>query len=130
MYYRLKQMPNFILALPVVIVILHSSAFALKRCSDSRHIPYLLHVVGFLMITVLFANVQVVTRLIAASSPVLYWTTFLGFNQVERKSRSVVWADVAVNLWQSDIHSKRIVTYFLGYAVLGTALHVNFLPWT
>lgn len=130
MYYRLKQLPNFVLALPVVIVILHSSASAIKRCSDKRHIPYVLHAVGFLAITVLFANVQVVTRLIAASSPVLYWTAFFGPSRVERKFRSVVWADVAVNLWQSDIHSKRIVTYFMGYAVLGTALHVNFLPWT
>lgn len=128
-YYRLKQLPNFLLAFPVVVTVLHSSAMFLKRCSDGRHVPYFLHAVSFLIITVLFANVQVTTRLVAAASPVLYWAAFYGSSRLQKKTLCV-WADVAVSLWQNDVYSKRIVTYFLGYTILGTALHVNFLPWT
>ncbi|CAN8004670.1 unnamed protein product [Ixodes hexagonus] len=129
-YYRLKQLPNFVLALPVVVVVATCCGRFLRLRGDARHMPYVLHASGLLLLCILFANVQVTTRLVAAASPVLYWTTFLGADPRPRTMGLHVWADVVRNLWQRDLRCKRLVAFFAAYAVVGTALHVNFLPWT
>ncbi|KAM7288040.1 GPI mannosyltransferase 2 [Ixodes scapularis] len=129
-YYRPKQLPNFLLALPAAAVVAGCCARFSRSPGDARHVPYVLHAGGLLLLCVLFANVQVTTRLLAAASPVLYWSTFLAADPRPRTKGLHVWADVVRNLWQRDLQCKRLVTYFAAYAVVGTALHVNFLPWT
>lgn len=129
-YYTARQIPNFALAMPVVVVVATCCAKFLSRRVDPRHVPYVLHAATLLVLCVLFTNVQVTTRLVAASSPVLYWTTFLAAEPRPRAKGLHVWADVLKNLWGHSSGCKRLIIYFVSYTVLGTAMHVNFLPWT
>ncbi|XP_067004864.2 GPI mannosyltransferase 2 [Anabrus simplex] len=95
-YYEWKQIPNFLLAFPVIfIVFVYSYRFLkynLNVCLtlgltnqklDKRRIEdfifstdtfvYVAHVVFLTIFSVLFINIQVTTRLISSASPVLYW---------------------------------------------------------
>ena len=73
----------------------------------------MLHWAGLSLFALLVSNVQVATRLVAASCPPFYWhmATLLDDPRAPRVSRL-------------------ICAYVLGYAVCGTALHANFFPWT
>lgn len=148
-YYRLKQLPNFLLATPMVAQMgavcscflgqglrrffpIHWKA-GIGVAADVRRLPYVLHVCSLLLLCVFFVNVQVTTRLIAASSPVLYWATFLPPGRPPRDTDAFAkgnWPTRLKVLWRSDTLRKRILMYFASYFLLGTALHVNSLPWT
>ncbi|XP_064477273.1 GPI mannosyltransferase 2-like [Ornithodoros turicata] len=149
-YYQLKQLPNFLLATPVVALLGSACFHFLKRNSKTffpirwkpgqgvaaevRRLPYLLHVCILLTLCTLFVNVQVTTRLVAASSPVLYWATFLILDHHPARGAAVLlkgkWHQQLRVLWRTDFLRRRVLTFFALYFVLGTAMHVNRLPWT
>ena len=142
-YYEFKQIPNFILASPVVYIIFTAvrdfclytdkesilAAFGLtdeckKDVTESnqcfipheRLLVYLIHAL-FLTLSGLFAfHVQILTRMVCSSTPIFYWTcASITLNQL-KTSKNVKYNFVSV--------------FFLSYVFLGILLHSNFYPWT
>ena len=190
-YYRLKQIPNFFLAAPVVVITcLSVMDFARAHCERRRmdkkglketilellfvdyfekkqrderdnvdtnevqHRPrscFLLsadcfpfHVyTSFLLIFGLcFMHVQVITRMLFSSSPILY--LFMGSQFLDaadyndtKTLESGSKEEGVVQLLRRIIHmaknsrlQKALLLYCGFYFVIGTLLHCNFLPWT
>ncbi|XP_022708321.1 GPI mannosyltransferase 2-like isoform X2 [Varroa jacobsoni] len=100
-YWQLKQTPNFLLALPVIVFVAHFCRLYYKRLAS-----YCLHAAILSAICVFFANIQVATRILISASPVPLWAA------AKSEKRNLVWA------------------YFLLYFILGLILHTNFFPWT
>lgn len=174
-YWELKQIPNFLLAVPVtVLVVCIAKTFykqnryicytlgfgeggsVKKKCESEtvyqlQGVTLLPHVVQAVMLTVFawpFLHIQVLTRLLFSSCPVLYWYTayWMSANDccvkdnayVMKKSRccqiETFWrAMFNRHILYVNVHStasKLLLVYYLGYLVLGTAMFSNFLPWT
>ena len=134
-YWQLKQIPNFLLAAPSLILtaagvsyllidffkelqkgskkpikLWISTYLALLRCPL---FPHAIHW-GFLAIYVFFcANVQISTRLLASACPVFHW--FLASIVFDRNQYCF----------------RPFLKLYIGiYNLLGVIMHVNFLPWT
>ena len=98
---------------------------------------------------------QVLTRLLFAATPVLYWyTAVLLFPDTQRQVEKTNKWDVRASSMmpvetEKNVHGlsnlltdkiltfrtlsfsqKLVICYYLGYFVIGTALFSNFLPWT
>lgn len=157
-YFKLQQLPNFLLALPVIILsisaILEYTSSNLELCKtlglckvQSKHtngfygpqvFVYVAHLGALAGFGFLCMHVQVLTRLLFSSCPVLFWFCA----HVLHKNEPWIWglkkgkttSNPALQLllaWTSLQQGTQIIlAYFLGYWVIGIALHVNFLPWT
>jgi phosphatidylinositol glycan class V len=136
-YYQFKQLPNFLLALPIISFILNNSylylrqnliqikslaimrtnSFAVKRCDslikNQLCFPHMIHALALTLFCSLFIHIQVTTRLISSSSPVLYWAVE---SLVQNKSQT--FRISLVKLW------------FYSYFIFGILFHVNFFPFT
>lgn len=114
-YYELKQLPNFLLAMPISALVLVGStktlAGVVKSPSASRQLPYYVQGIILTIICSISINIQVITRLLASSCPIVYW----------------ICADIS-----HGSRGKRdlITSFFISYLVIGTILHVNYFPWT
>ena len=65
------------------------------------------------MYLLLFANVQIMTRLLGSACPCFHWyLTSLLFHRGKREL------------------AQALKLYLLLFNLLGVAMHVNFLPWT
>ncbi|CAH8559243.1 unnamed protein product [Schistosoma bovis] len=165
-YYQLRQIPNFILSLPVVTLCFICAIMFYRRapkayrtfglCAecemDRIMVPYVFHMLFLCSYGVLHINVQVLTRMIFSSCPVIYWfcayllcETLPNFEPLimnKHNSNSLInirfelyhyLVDIykALNPFQYHLVKHRIVLcYFLSYAIIGCILHPNFLPWT
>lgn len=116
-YYEFKQLPNFLLSIPISYLVLSGSSQTSKELTKTiamdfkQQIAYYLQAISITLLCSVSINVQVITRLIASSCPALYW--------------------ICVDVTQNNRHKYRIlVTYFLSYFTIGTILHANFYPWT
>mmetsp|Transcript_643 Transcript_643/g.1877 ORF Transcript_643/g.1877 Transcript_643/m.1877 type:complete len:427 (+) Transcript_643:157-1437(+) len=131
-YFQLQQVPNFLLAMPVLVLTWtgcvrfvrdHGLLTALRAVFLPGHqsgkadvadpIPldaaiYMAHWAFLAAYATFFMHVQVSTRLLS-SCPALYW-------------------------WAASLcvrgHSRAVWTYFLSYAALGLVLFPQFYPWT
>ncbi|XP_033751632.1 GPI mannosyltransferase 2-like [Pecten maximus] len=182
-YYQFKQIPNFLLATPVTLLCisviscylrlnwktvctldlmddyeeLKKTDKAIQSERDFRNrklLPYIVHLFFLTIFGWLFAHIQILTRMLFSSSPVLYWyaariitkettdSSKPNFNkwdvlrnsrregiQVLDDSQRNVLIDQILSCGQS-YKSKLVFVYFLGYFVVGTFLFSNFLPWT
>ncbi|XP_060079345.1 GPI mannosyltransferase 2-like [Ylistrum balloti] len=182
-YYQFKQIPNFLLATPVTLLSLSVIIYYLwlnwktvcmldlmedfeefkkkdivkqtdREFRNKRLLPYIVHLLFLVVFGWLFTHIQILTRMLFSSSPVLYWyAARLITKETTETSRPEFnkW-DVIRNYRQKDIPildgSKRnmlvdqilshgqsfktrlIFIYFIGYFVIGTFLFSNFLPWT
>lgn len=93
-YYEYKQIPNFLLAAPAILVILWNFISYLRRNMryslrlglfvndavlspvtqfDQKSFVFLVHAAALTLFCTLCIHVQVTTRMLASSSPVLYW---------------------------------------------------------
>ncbi|KAK6631551.1 hypothetical protein RUM44_006079 [Polyplax serrata] len=89
-YYELKQLPNFLLALPVIHIVLWGCYEFAKRYKllllylgfydddpgTDLHVfafPYVLHGFALTVFAILMIHIQVTTRLLCSSSPLPYW---------------------------------------------------------
>lgn len=152
-YYELKQIPNFLLALPIVFIILVNSLKYFRRnqayclrlgifnlkpsilrattIADQNQFVFIVHAVAMTIFCVFFIHVQVTTRILSSSNPMLYFfcaNFFLtSFDQHKKKD------DHEVNMFdikRLSLLQKIVIYYFLGYYAVGTVLFSNFLPWT
>lgn len=132
-YFQFKQIPNFLLASPCIFILLkfgfeyfykYNVMYLGLRSCDKPDFVYVVHST-FLTIFCLFCiHVQVTTRMLASSSPVLYWACAsyfkfpLNFNKITVKRIT------------NNFKCTLVVLYFLVYYIFGTALFVNFFPFT
>jgi len=132
-YFELKQIPNFLLATPVVIL----SLYSVFDCITEFHIsykqspsfrswvkgkpmmytPYLLHLLFLVFYGVLTVHVQILTRLIYSSSPLIY----ISVSKMLAKCTKTL---------QPSFPLKLIIWYHFLFIILGTIMHTNFYPWT
>lgn len=131
-YYKLKQLPNFFLAMPILIFLIYQSfkyfmgiiksisrrGFA-QIITEKLAIPFVIHALFLTIFCTLFVHIQVSTRLLASATPCLYW--------------------FAVDLMPPSFQDVRfktinggvgILSWFAGYFIIGTVLFSNFFPWT
>ncbi|KAK8726465.1 hypothetical protein OTU49_010265 [Cherax quadricarinatus] len=177
-YYEVRQVPNFILALPVVMVIIcHAALYMVdnpqvcwalgipqsvteQRSSKQsyfwpeeginswRIFIYTAHSLCLCAFCVLCIHVQVTTRLLCSSCPVVYWfaahlISDQPKNSAEENSRENEddLAECLSNMtkrYQVSLLSELprpfwgqvILSYFILYFLIGIILYSNFLPWT
>ncbi|KAH8308804.1 hypothetical protein KR059_001950 [Drosophila kikkawai] len=133
-YYKWKQLPNFLLALPML-------SFMHWHCYDylrdfvakvwakltpsgyreliKQHItfPFVLHAAFLTLVCTVYVHIQVSTRLLASATPAFYWFA----------------ADhMPKTLAQLKLRSKAgaLFIWCTTYSLLGTVLFSNNYPWT
>ncbi|XP_075408960.1 GPI alpha-1,6-mannosyltransferase 2 isoform X2 [Tenrec ecaudatus] len=175
-YYELRQVPNFLLAAPMAVLVAWATwtyvtsqpwlclTLGLQRSKNDESLKkpevgflspqvfvYLVHAAVLLLFGVLCMHVQVLTRFLGSSTPIVYWFPAHLLQSQEpllRASETVPWNALAgssppghtvprnpikglVCNWKTCSPVTRcILGYFLTYWLLGLLLHCNFLPWT
>ncbi|XP_008692775.1 GPI mannosyltransferase 2 [Ursus maritimus] len=175
-YYELKQVPNFLLAVPVAILVAWATwtyvtthpwlclTLGMQRSKNSKTLEkpdpgflgprvfvYLVHAVALLLFGGLCMHVQVLTRFLGSSTPVVYWFPAYLLQNHEPllgSLETVPWKPLAGDSlpgqkvprnsimgllynWKTcSLVTRCILGYFLSYWLLGLLLHCNFLPWT
>ena len=117
-YYRIEQVPNFALAVPIFSVVIYllfvnrSDKGNSKPSSRSRlAVAHCVHLALHALVALTWAHVQIATRLICAACPIIY----LGIAHLFETFPSLRY---------------RLALFLVGYNVLGILLHTNFFPWT
>nr|CDS32579.1 gpi mannosyltransferase 2 [Hymenolepis microstoma] len=86
-YYQLRQLPNFLLALPVLTLVFKTISLFAKRAprtlfslgilSDTEKqrliLPHIYHILFLSLYGIVCVHIQVLTRMLFSSCPVLYW---------------------------------------------------------
>ncbi|XP_040835570.1 GPI mannosyltransferase 2 [Ochotona curzoniae] len=174
-YYELKQLPNFLLAAPVAILVTWATwtyvtthpwlclTLGLRRSKNEalekpapgflspQVFVYLVHAAVLSLFGGLCMHVQVLTRFLGSSTPIVYWfpahllqsrETLLRTLETTPERplagdfplRQTVPRNCIMGLlynWKTCSPVTRcILGYFLIYWLLGLLLHCNFLPWT
>ncbi|KAL5499908.1 hypothetical protein EMCRGX_G011377 [Ephydatia muelleri] len=159
-YYQWKQVPNFLLATPMFLLCLYSLFKGTIHMLSSKStksfdlvlFPFLLHLLFLVFFGIFNMHVQVLTRFVASSSPVIYW--FAGgalldtlpsncdvpdslcqlgaaiFQRRPKESHSISNRLTPVWVWLQMTTGQLIVCYFCVYYFIGCVVHCNFLPWT
>ncbi|QQP32468.1 GPI mannosyltransferase 2 [Caligus rogercresseyi] len=128
----------------------------LNRLLASGNLPkeafvYVIHSLALGAFCALFVHIQVSTRILCSSCPILYWYAALLSMPKDRKHTPLIEScrmDGLVHIVERrenlesafkcvllderprDERDRWLRFYFVGYAVLGTVLFSNFLPWT
>jgi GPI mannosyltransferase 2 len=152
-YYKLKQIPNFLLAAPIIISsfngvqtwiqanwracgsdckfqlrhiqkwVLHAlrescdgTSQTLSIFHDPKMLSHYVALAAVALFGILVAHVQINTRMICSTCPAIYWhTAYLC-------QKGGKFLNISIKLL--------IGVYLAVFIVIGTVLHVNFLPWT
>lgn len=172
-YFQLKQIPNFLLALPMTCLCLSACSiyYSLRKhhchylglypsgqtisdniskklvdCgySSAKVFVYGVYTLFFTIFGFFCMHVQVLTRLVASSSPLIYWfSAYLMTKPINNDQSQLLigqkfspvikrlYIILQEHLWKnSSVASKLILTYFIAYSIIGTMAFSNFLPWT
>ncbi|EQC40136.1 hypothetical protein SDRG_02786 [Saprolegnia diclina VS20] len=116
-YYQLKQIPNFALATPMLLL----SSYALlsywrPRTRSAAVVlpsplqPYMAHLAFLLANALVVLHIQVLTRFLCANPPIFWAAGHLSMTH--------------------PTASKGLLLYALGFSVLGAVLFPSFYPWT
>ncbi|XP_054251416.1 GPI mannosyltransferase 2 [Indicator indicator] len=182
-YFKLRQIPNFLLALPVTLLgswaawtyvaanPWHCLTLGLERRKSEEEKPragfccpavfvYMVHATVLLLFGFLCMHVQVLTRFLGSSSPILYWFCAHLLQEHEpllqsegtddqtvapRSEKSLLASSpgscgrgmsenplvrLLMNYRLMTPLSRCLLGFFLSYWLLGLILHCNFWPWT
>ncbi|KAI4889504.1 hypothetical protein NFI96_029707 [Prochilodus magdalenae] len=180
-YFQLKQIPNFLLALPIATLSVTASYMYIRanphfclhlglgesglkgeegkpptEFYSSKVFVYIAHCSALLVFGTFCMHVQVLTRFLASSSPVVYWISghLLLLNEpFLQGNKNFACGHQLDNFRQGSVHfflkhinnpvtqllmhwrtcsfsTRCILGYFISYWLIGLALHCNFLPWT
>lgn len=145
-YYQVKQIPNFLLAFPILLIVFINSILylkrnvkknlhwifsfnhlsAIKRNNNIYHPVLVVFIVHALFLSVFclgFIHIQVSTRMLASATPTFYWFCA---NYVKKMHLSTDIFRISNCLFVE----KFIKLYYMSYFVVGTVMFCNFLPWT
>ena len=140
-YYTLNQIPNFLLAAPICCIIVmavvtyfrktyilqivslgmvdtdrHTKAFDSYEMSDyPAAFVYICHATLLMLFGLFTVHVQILTRMLCSSTPVVYW--FIATTVLKCRRTKKPWSWI-------------LILYCCVYNVLGFTLHCNFYPWT
>lgn len=140
-YYELKQLPNFLLAAPMLTLSAHSLfqffrasiSPLVKRTSQrsavntSLETPYYVHWLFLLVNALLVVHIQVTTRLLCACPP-LFWAPAASILTKEYDEKTS--GEDGGSSRTLTVKGNLVVGYFLLYNVLGAVLFPSFYPWT
>ncbi|ETV72781.1 hypothetical protein, variant 1 [Aphanomyces astaci] len=124
-YYQLKQIPNFVLAGPMIALAAYAvyvGCISPKILSFSAARPYFVHVAFLLANALVVVHIQVITRFLAASPPIFWAAAFVTTPDPKQPANSQVQSAVVV--------THGLVLYFLVFNVVGATLFPSFYPWT
>lgn len=114
-YYVIKQLPNFLLTIPMLVVLSWLNAEWKRVLSESsnkkmyQELKHLLfHLAFHVIIIYLLANVQILSRVLLSSCPFVF---------------------VAMSILMED-NEMVMLFYLIIFNCLGIILHANFYPWT
>lgn len=140
-YFHWRQIPNFIIALPILsyctikcfkylyprrkVLLTQGLKGVSKFESDSKIFPYVVHLCVLLLVCLFFVHIQVNTRLLCSSSPLIYWYFAVIIdlktrNEIEFSNKNTV----------KLLFSSQFLYYCLAYHLIGILLFSNFFPWT
>lgn len=141
-YYQFKQIPNFLLAAPIIYLLLSGSVhyflknfpkeikdiftFSLLRHEkkDKRLLMvYIIHSTFLVCFCLFNVHIQVITRMLCSASPIIYW---FSADLISQSDNGII----LHNFSQFSFKHKILIIYYLGYFVIGTIMFCNFLPWT
>lgn len=137
-YYEPKQIPNFLLATPILLFILYDAIQFARRIiillpfsinwtfwnENSWRFVYIVHSFALCVFCIFFVHIQVATRMLASASPCLYWICAQYFYKENSQNHVLMLSK------PKSITTKFIRTWFIAYIIIGTTLFSNFLPWT
>lgn len=146
-YYEMKQIPNFLLASPLLLILLIGCFKHLSKNGDINICNlftfnslknkidfksklfnpvinvFVVHALFLSIFCILCIHIQVSTRMICSASPLFYWYCIHYF---ESKKINIVQLD-----WNNLTRMQLIIVlYFSTYFIIGTVMFCNFLPWT
>ena len=151
-YYTLNNIPNFVLAFPmacfVPIVLASSSELqkfnyrdyvqSLKAMKHEQLVIFAAYIQLFVlyMFSLLFMNIQVMTRLLFSGCPILYifvvemLTADFKSAKIASSGKSCVRDLISAKFWLMHRRSRFFIQWAMAYSILGIVLHPNRLPWT
>lgn len=130
-YYEIKQLPNFLVALPILAFscwhcFVYLRHFVMKFITkypmthlikEYKTLPFVIHSSFLTLFCIFFVHIQISTRLLCSATPTLYWFA----------------ADyMPKSLDKLKLKSKAgmIFVWFGSYVIVGATLFSNNLPWT
>ena len=113
-YYQLKQIPNFLLAAPLLYFFCNYFASHLNKSVKwpsilDRSSIFFLHGVIISAIVLMMAHVQIIHRVVLSSSPIVY---------------------IILAVLSGQERQSFVSIYAYSYTILGIVLHCNNFPWT
>ena len=142
--WELRQVPNLLLGVPVLLLALHSLVSlcksSMKEEWNGAYLSRATHLGAHIAVLIFFAHVQVSTRVLLHSCP----DVLLGLAGIAHRSLQVKeqfgregerevkeqQGGEAQGVWGGKRMEVCLLWLGLLYAVAGVVLHVNFYPWT
>jgi hypothetical protein len=139
--YHWRQIPNFLLALPVLFLatftLFRYLSFSLTAPNLHHRLPlllslfpYALHLMALLSVLCLSAHIQISTRVLLSSSPLLYLSiSAFSSSQSHHQPASLVgnlFPAFPRYSWRRRLLFGWLLTFLFG----GLILHPNSFPWT
>jgi phosphatidylinositol glycan class V len=148
-YWTAKQIPNFLLALPVFVLIgkftknwfdlvkkdlwKNKLAFFFVQKSSSKKtlwfmekdfLPHIIYTLFLSLFALFFMHIQVTTRFLFSSGPFLYLISADRIKEYDIQNRNLI------KIFYLFKKETFLFYYYLTYVIIGICLFSNFLPWT
>ncbi|BHF66133.1 hypothetical protein SprV_0200914700 [Sparganum proliferum] len=158
-YYKFKQIPHFLLAAPVLVIaaliiynfycsarkVLLTLGILVENLRQQQLLPHVCHLLFLSLYGVANVHVQVLTRMLFSSCPIIYWycaSILVGDNlfspSKDKKNKKPSSGGFSISRMITILspssylymHQKILLFYFYSYILVGCFMHSNFLPWT
>jgi len=138
-YFTLKRIPYFLLASPCLLLTFNACKFFWQSRRQNflwftfqRNglAPHIIHCFFLALYCLFFVNVEISTRMMFSSSPLLLWYCAAQFGKLPSLQRMGLFSRVKILFDYGSFQARIILIYFVLYVFVGTLLHVNFYPWT